>query len=195
MVMTTHTFPNPQQQGVALVIAMILLIVLTLLGLSALKTTIVETKLATNAQERAYAFQMAETAVSEKENLFSNAGFMGRLILSDSLQITSADGDVDFPEPAVIARDPATGINSITQTGATLMEFRGTFEVPPGAAGSNWGVGVADGSYFEVYSIGRNNEEDSGFIHYTVRSGYRQLAPKDSSTKTVPTSMLGMIGY
>jgi hypothetical protein len=191
---TSLSLPKAQH-GVALLIAMILLIVLTLLGLSALKTTIIETKLATNSQERAYAFQMAETALSEKESLFTNSPFMARLILKDSLQISTAEADVDFVEPAVIVRDAARGINAMVQVGATLMEFRGTFEVPPGAAGANWGVGVADGSYFEVMTIGRNNEENDGFVQYMVRSGYRQLAPKDSKIKNVPTETLGVIGY
>jgi hypothetical protein len=179
---TSLSLPKAQH-GVALLIAMILLIVLTLLGLSALKTTIIETKLAT------------ETALSEKESLFTNSPFMARLILKDSLQISTAEADVDFVEPAVIVRDAARGINAMVQVGATLMEFRGTFEVPPGAAGANWGVGVADGSYFEVMTIGRNNEENDGFVQYMVRSGYRQLAPKDSKIKNVPTETLGVIGY
>ena len=49
-----------RQQGVVLVVALIFLLVLSLLGVSAMNTTMLETRMARNDQERNYALQAAE---------------------------------------------------------------------------------------------------------------------------------------
>ncbi len=52
-----------QQQGTVLIIALIFLLILTLLGVSAMDGTLLETRLAANSEERNIAFQMAEMGV------------------------------------------------------------------------------------------------------------------------------------
>lgn len=52
------------QRGAVLVVAMVLLLVLTMLGVTALNTTSVEERMAANSQEQARAFQAAEAGVS-----------------------------------------------------------------------------------------------------------------------------------
>lgn len=59
-----HTPPRTQT-GTVLVVAMILLLVLTMLGVTALNTTSMEERMASNSQEQARAFQAAETGVSK----------------------------------------------------------------------------------------------------------------------------------
>jgi len=51
------------ERGAALVMALIILLVLTLLGVSAMNTTVLEEKMASNAKDRNLAFQAAETAL------------------------------------------------------------------------------------------------------------------------------------
>nr|WP_199044222.1 PilX N-terminal domain-containing pilus assembly protein [Dyella sp. ASV24] len=51
------------QRGVALVVAMILLILITLVGLAAVRGTIMQEKMASNQYDREQAFQSAEAAV------------------------------------------------------------------------------------------------------------------------------------
>lgn len=61
-----HTFGHSKcrrQQGFALVVAMILLVVITLLALGALRSTTLQTRMAANLYDRGLAFQSAESAL------------------------------------------------------------------------------------------------------------------------------------
>lgn len=57
-----------RQQGVALVLALVFLLLLTLLGITALNTTALDEKMANNVRDRNLAFQSAESALSLAEN-------------------------------------------------------------------------------------------------------------------------------
>lgn len=57
-----------RQTGAVLIVAMILLVILTLLGVTAMNTTSLEEKMATNNQEQVRAFQAAETGLSQAFN-------------------------------------------------------------------------------------------------------------------------------
>lgn len=64
MSMKHHEFASPRgQQGVTLVIALILLLVVSLLGLSAMKATTMEEKMVGNTQDLNVAFEAAEAAL------------------------------------------------------------------------------------------------------------------------------------
>lgn len=53
-----------QQQGVALVIALMILVIISVIGIAAMRTSLFSVKVATSAQASAMAFQSAETALS-----------------------------------------------------------------------------------------------------------------------------------
>lgn len=57
------------QRGVALVVAMILLILITLVGLAAVRGTIMQQRMAANLYDREVAFQSAEAAIREASAL------------------------------------------------------------------------------------------------------------------------------
>lgn len=59
--------PRPQR-GVALVMALVFLLLLTILGIAALNTTSLEEKMANNVKDRNLAFQAAESALIVAEN-------------------------------------------------------------------------------------------------------------------------------
>jgi type IV pilus assembly protein PilX len=52
-----------QQQGVVLIIALVILVLVTLVGLSTIRTTTMEERMAGNSRDRDKAFQAAEAAV------------------------------------------------------------------------------------------------------------------------------------
>lgn len=56
-----------QQRGVALIVALILLLVITLVGLAAVGSTIMQNKMAANQYDREIAFQAAESALRVAE--------------------------------------------------------------------------------------------------------------------------------
>lgn len=69
--MSTHS--RPQQQGAALAIALLVLVIITLLGVAAVRATQVELKLSQNAESRMAAIQAADSMAafvgSNPENL------------------------------------------------------------------------------------------------------------------------------
>jgi len=63
--MTTSIRIPETQRGVALAVALVLLLVLTIIGVASMNTTTLEGKMATNLQENNQAFQAAESIVAE----------------------------------------------------------------------------------------------------------------------------------
>jgi type IV pilus assembly protein PilX len=68
----THSSPAcHNQRGVALVMALVFLTLLTILGVTAMSTSSLEEKMATNTRDRNLAFQSAETALVAAETWMS----------------------------------------------------------------------------------------------------------------------------
>ncbi len=61
-----------KQRGIALVISMIMLLMMTLLGVSAMKTSQMEEKMAGNSRDVTLAFQAAETGLRDAEVWLEN---------------------------------------------------------------------------------------------------------------------------
>lgn len=64
-----------KQSGAVLIIALVILGVTTLLGVSVMQSSTVNAKMATNSQERQQAFSAAEAAMREAENRINLVGF------------------------------------------------------------------------------------------------------------------------
>lgn len=62
-----------QQRGVALFLALVVLLIITILGVSALQTTTLGERMAANARDRDMAFQAAEAALLDAERYLQNA--------------------------------------------------------------------------------------------------------------------------
>ncbi len=86
-IMTTpyqhNVIPNvkhqPRQNGAVLVVALIFLLILTILGVSSMRSTVLEEKMAGNMRDQSLAFQAAEAALRDGEafinTLASTGGF------------------------------------------------------------------------------------------------------------------------
>lgn len=73
-----------KQHGAALVISLLIMLVMTMLGLSMLNSTTMEVKMASNNQQRQIAYQAAETALKAAETVLA--------ALTTEPQISSFDG-------------------------------------------------------------------------------------------------------
>jgi type IV pilus assembly protein PilX len=79
--MAVRSIPfRKRETGVALFISLVLLLVLTIIGVSAVQTTSLEERMARNSHDNVLAFQAAEAALREAENFLrlninSTAGF------------------------------------------------------------------------------------------------------------------------
>lgn len=67
MTANTHSMPT-RQRGAVLAVSLILLLVLTLLGVTAMQSTMLQERMAGNAREISMAFQAAEAALRDGEN-------------------------------------------------------------------------------------------------------------------------------
>ena len=71
MIRSSHAHPAAplarHQRGVALVVALLLLLVITIVGLAAVRSTTMQQKMTSNFQDRQIAFQAAEAALREGE--------------------------------------------------------------------------------------------------------------------------------
>jgi type IV pilus assembly protein PilX len=64
--------PRPRQQGVALVVALILLLILTVLALASVRGTTLQERMSSNMYDRSLAFQRAEAAMRAAEFAITN---------------------------------------------------------------------------------------------------------------------------
>lgn len=75
LVQSNFASPPPcsdRQQGSALIIGLIMLVVLSMIGLSSLQTTMLQERMAGNLRERSLAFEAAEVALREGEMVARN---------------------------------------------------------------------------------------------------------------------------
>lgn len=68
---------SSSQQGMALVIGLILLLVMTLMSIAAMRTTLMQERMAGSFQDNQLAFQAAETALREGEDVLEQAALPG----------------------------------------------------------------------------------------------------------------------
>jgi len=64
-----------KQKGVVLITSLVLLLIMTMLGVTAMSTTIIQEKMAGNSLDRERAFQAAEAALRDAEQFIENPTF------------------------------------------------------------------------------------------------------------------------
>ncbi len=126
-----------RQGGIALVLALVFLLLLTIIGIAALNTTSLEEKMAGNVKDRNLAFQAAESALALGENW-----------------IYTQIGKPVFPNNSAglyVPNNTTPNWDSVTWTGSSNLV---TYPNTPSASGS--------GSLGKVYSQPKYIIEDMG---------------------------------
>lgn len=90
--------PRRQQTGVALIVCLVLLVVITLLGVASLRGVILEERMAANQYDRGIAFQAAEAALREGEAVAQST------TPTPTGTECNADGVCPTPDPAATPR-------------------------------------------------------------------------------------------
>lgn len=103
-----------RQCGAALVVSLLVLMVLTLLGLSSMSTTLMEERMAGHLHSRNLAFEAAEASLRNAEDYVASLVTTGDFDGTDGLY-----GRSD-PEPDAFATDTWSGPSSRTLTSANL---------------------------------------------------------------------------
>jgi type IV pilus assembly protein PilX len=137
--------PPPQarrQQGFVLVMALVFLVLLTILGVSALNTTSLEEKMAGNTKDRNLAFQAAETALLagerwieaqlQKPNFPDNVHGLYNVDTTSAVAnwdaITWTSNVVSYPCSPSVTSSCGTGVGKISTQPKYIIEDLG--EVP-----------------------------------------------------------------
>jgi type IV pilus assembly protein PilX len=98
--------PLRKQRGAALVVALILLVVATLIGLASSRDTVLQERMSSNSYDRSLAFQRAEAALR----------FGEERILNETWQITGLGGvDCSATACGVVPADTFTGTSAFWQ--------------------------------------------------------------------------------
>ncbi len=141
--------PNHRQQGAALVVGLILLLVLTLLAVSGMNTSTLEMTMASNAQFSENAFQAAETGINR------------------ALQA----GGFNDAAPLIVATTPVPPASTFQ----TVTAFQAASPVPDGGYSMGvQGAGV-QAFHFTVTAIGsapRNAQSTNTQSFYIVGPGF-----------------------
>lgn len=146
------------QRGAVLVVSLVLLVALTLLGISTMNTSQLEEKMAANSQEMGHAFQAAETALSQAFN--------------DNVAWKSAFSN-DYPSAWALL--PLTDVTDGAEYTARFLGW----STPP--LGSLYSSTSFQSAHFNFRSMGgttTSSDATTPRIAVTVNGGAYQIAPK-----------------
>ena len=155
-----------RQKGAALVVALIMLILVTLIGLSAVNSVILELHISANEEERLLALQTAQAAIDEitaKASNFTVTGLPG-----DTVNCTSTLGCTNplltFTSPVLSADDKVAIVRIAPEEGN-----------PPRLRGSEFSANSFRATFFQAEA--EHNERSSGRARAKLVQGYMLLVP------------------
>jgi len=143
---------SKQQQGAALIVALVFLIVITLLGVSSLDDTVLETKLAKNTREQHYALQAAEMGLmGSAPLLLEKSPYL--VVLMQNGQLTSAESTTDDLGEIAVQRDDISTTDYIINASSqgTEIHFKGRFK-----PGKGYGKKFFQSAFFETITQGES---------------------------------------
>jgi hypothetical protein len=138
-----------RETGAALIVGLVLLLVLTVLGVSAMNTATMEVAMAGNAQYRDDAFQMAENGID--------------LALATRAFTKAAPATIPW-----LPGDPASNRSAMTT-------FAGSTPVPDAAFSMGTTADAIQAFHYDVVSVGRGARNATS----THRQGFYVVGPVD----------------
>lgn len=148
------------QRGIALVVALILLVVITLVGLAAVRGTIMQQKMAANMYDRQVAFQGAEAAMrAAAASIPTSPGDVARNCQSASvICLSNPFDDPNLPDGSIKTLSTAQYTAGSLATGQPqyVIENMGNFQDPSASTGFNQSAnshnyGVNGGAITNIY--------------------------------------------
>lgn len=172
------TYPRlpRHNRGAALVVGLVLLLILTVLGVNALTTTNMETKMASNFRDRTLAFQAAETALREAEEFIENFVLLdSQFNGATSWLYNTTTGPTQFDAfnaawwTGTASRTyQASKPSTINTTPRYTIELRGTLEDTSNTSINIMGYGASTGSgtitTYRVTARGTGRTDNSNVI-------------------------------
>jgi type IV pilus assembly protein PilX len=140
--MKQPTFRN-QQQGVVLVLALVILVLVTLVGLSTIRTTTMEERMAGNSRDRDKAFQAAEAAVQHCLGLVDAGAYTATTLTPTAAGVTprwedAANWTTASPNSLAVAlSDPAAKLAQEPRCMVETLGAAGSYRVTGRAVGAS----------------------------------------------------------
>ena len=166
--------PPHSQHGAALIVALLILVILTMLGISALDSTKMETRMVHNMSEYNYAFQAAEMGLAQPRTYTRN-----NQLATITKQKTPLKGEIEM------SRDGESGEKFSVKfiTAEVQQTFRDTI--------NQSGHTSASVKHYVIESTGVSSVSNSGFAPtVTLRGGISHIVPADpnltSSIQNLP---------
>ncbi len=183
---TLNTFnPDPrfQQRGAVLAVSLMILLVMTMIGISGMRGTVQQERMASNTKDRNQAFQTAESAMRDAEvyieTIVTTGGFDGSAGLFSEAQA----------EPDLFASttwtDNTTSIDATNVPGSYSPPryFIKQFSTIPGIQGAmnlsgygdNKGIGDVTAFRITTRGIGASQDDDGASTEVVLRSYYGRI--------------------
>lgn len=153
------------QRGAALVVGMLLLLVLTVVGVTGMSTAVLEQKMAANYRDRDLAFQAAEFALREGERYVQNtvldaSNFDAACNGGMCLPADAANGDIPVWRDTTLNVWSNSGRHRTYQINAAevrslpiyIIEWMGY--VPPVGSAPTYSPGPGDPQMFRITAVG-----------------------------------------
>ncbi len=161
-----------RQQGAALVVALVFLIVITLLGVSSMDETLLETQLAKNSREQNYALQVAENGLMLSAPVLNSTQLQALMVGSREIRIAANN------EVAIDRADISTSDTTVTASSQnTQISYKGQFGSSRGVSCGTQPHSAQSYSqrYIETLTEGESAPRQRSL---KLRSGFCQAAPK-----------------
>jgi len=174
-----------QQRGAVLVISMIMLLLLTILGVTSMRSTNLEERMAGNTRDRHLAFEAAEAALTEAEDFLETVATTGDFDLDGSDGLYNDDSSLTDIETYVgwtSAASAANGYANATNIGSSeglatapkyVIQFISSFGTAVDRSNlDNYGQGAGGGKtgLFRITARGTGGSNNSVVFLQTVYS-------------------------
>ncbi len=166
--MLNHAASFKKQSGMVLIVSLVILVMLTLIGLTGTQVTTLEEKMAFNSREHNLAFQAAEAALRAGENQIEAIAAIAAFDGSNGL-LGEDDATYDFGAASTWTNDNSaefdSGITMIATQPRYFIKYIATGDVNTGAKINLGGYGDSSSggavSYFTVTAKGTGGQDNS----------------------------------
>jgi type IV pilus assembly protein PilX len=154
-----NTMMKTKQTGSALIVSLVLLIMLTLLGITSMSNTVLEQRMAGNGQEKQLSFSFAEIGLREGEALAFNT-FPARRDPNDGVYDHSSGGFLTADNGVSLTADPS-GFFDTPPSGEGIITFTGE-NVSGGSTISYTTDQTAQPPQYVLENLGQSRIRDQG---------------------------------
>ncbi len=173
-----------RQQGVALFIALVVLLIITLVGVTSLQTTRLEQRIAANALDRDTAFQAAEAALA--------GGEVGVEALAPAFEAQFAANDSGYYEPAAANQPPRwesvawltdgdlpeadADLGDVVEPPKYIVEYVARVEIEDEASANLGQSGELQGEQVDMFRVTAYGHGRSADTRVLLQSTYGRIA-------------------